>query len=741
MSTYPRSASQFLANTFTPFGGQDAPLFFTDGESATGEDQLDHEDGDDGQRGSYGYDEHDHRVMGPGSGIPYHSHHQRHDAYRPHHQPHQQDDGDEGDQASMQASSSYGHDDPYNHDGLGRTPSEHGSDGSGDPFRSHATPSRQSGNSSAAGPSRQSRRHEQTTQTAGWRMHATNFLPSVKQSVLNNLYEQSESVYSSVFIGNKQDKGKQRAADALNNTASPHSPSSGDNNDPPNFLADTKTATLPLYRTGSAQRPPSYPNASTHEVYGTTQRPPRIHRFPMPTSRYRRAAMGAKDGSIAAPDMDWQDQSYRDPVWLAIYLFNLLFTILMSVYLLLFDSTPKVSSFHLIAPSMAILRSIPLLSLLVFASLLVTTSTLAYTLLIKNGARQAAFAFVLAPPIVFLIAAGWAFEASFSLEYGDPNSIQADSSWAQTTLRLTSIVLLTCSGLAFRRTWQTLFSSGSTSRRARLERTIRVLQVSAEVIMQHPQLLLLAIALVGAYVTSSVPAILIIAQLLYHGAVKQITSPDSSEKFTFLIPSTWSIILSLHTAFVYFWTLGLLRAVYQHTIAGTVASWWYDERSGKVKRSGGGDNKQGQIEVKERKVTLSQARQNVLDSFHRSIGPSLGTLCASSLILAILSMFTLLISLCYSLVNKSRRWTGPNLAATALRLVVNFVVLPLIAILSGLIRNLNAFTLIYSAVTGDRFWDASGEATELIMGRNGTDMVASRKPNCLKFVKCLSCQS
>lgn len=731
MSAYPRSASQFLASTFAPFGGQgagrrdevdQAPLFFStvDGESAVGgleEDEV------DARSRYYYHDAGSEHITDPSASRVSSNASQRHGAYRQQHQPHQARGGpheeSDNEDGSMRASTSYhGADDPYNHDGLGRAPSEVESDGSDDPFRSHGTRSRQSAAPSSA-------RSKQPAATAGWKMHATNLLPNVKQSVLHNLYEQSESVYSSVFIGNKTDKGKQRATEGdyqpIRDKHLPQLHPQESPSQPPTFLTHGIAPSLPLHNQASRQHPQQ---ADTSDLQHFNA--PRVHRFPMPTSRYRRTAIGVKDASVTAPDMEWQDQSYRDPAWLAIFLFNLLFTAFLSLYLLLFDSTPKPSSSHLIAPSIAILRSIPLLSLLVFVSLLITTSTLAYTLLIKNGARQAAFAFILAPPIVFLVGAGWAFEASFALEFQDPTGMQMASVWAQTSLRLTSIALLAFSGLAFKRSWQTLFSSGSTSRRARLERTIRVLQVSAEVIIQHPQLIILAIALVGAYTISSVPTILVIAQLLYHGTVKQ--GLGQNVGYTYLIPSTWSIILSLHTAFVYFWTLGLLRALYQHTIGGTVGTWWYSGKNSQAAfnttdKTGGDEG----IEAKTEKVSMLQAQQNVLDSIHRATGPSLGTLCASSLILAILSMITLLISLSYSLVNRSRRWTGPNIAYTALRVVVNFVVLPFIAILSAMIRNLNAFTLVYSAITGDKFWDASGEAADLIMGRNGTDMVASRK--------------
>lgn len=747
MSAYPRSASQFLASTFAPFGGgggrdavDQAPLFFStvDGESVGEVD----DDGEVGRSRYYYHDDEDnaednimrgHPASSSSSPASHHAElHQRHDAYHQH-QPHQARDGlqpQHEHMAGTSTSSIRSDHDPYSHDGLGRSPSEVGSDESNDPFRSHGTRSRQSIATYSA-PSR--KQAQQSAPNAGWRMHATNLLPGVQQSVLHNLYEQSESVYSSVFIGKKLDKGKQKATEddelhPFNEQTSSNSPSQ-----PPAYLASAQPLALPLHQPASKQQGqhnfsrPEHVHTSHADNYSQQSR---IHRYPMPTSRYRRAASGAKDTSLTAADMEWQDQSYRDPAWLAIYLFNVLFTVLLSLYLLLFDSTRKPSSTHLIAPSMAILRSIPLLSLLVFASLLITTSALAYTLLIKNGARQAAFVFVLAPPVIFLLGSGWAFEASFALEFAASGDIQVNASWAQTTLRTTSMCLLICSAFAFRRSWQTLFSSGSSSRRARLERTIRVLQVSAEVVIQHPQLIFLAVALVGAYIISSVPAILIIAQLLYHGTIKQTSNSELKDGYTYLIPSTWSIILSLHTALVYFWSLGLLRAVYQHTIAGTVGSWWYNDklRKSSTKERDRNDNDiKLAVEAQKPKITMLQAQQNVLDAFHRAVGPSIGTLCASSLILAMLSLFTLLISFSYNLVNRSRRWTGPNLAATAIRIFVNFVILPLIAILSGLIRNLNAFTLVHSAITGDTFWDASGEAADLIMGRNGTGMVASRE--------------
>lgn len=731
MSAYPRSASQFLTSTFAPFGGAArhnevdtaAPLFFStiDGESAEG---LDDGTGDDRSRYYYHDDDEEEGMAATGqaarssSTSAVHAADQRHDAY--HHQPHPAGGGPHNERAHEEmhvSTSRHGAESPYNHDGLGRSPSEVGSDESHDPFRPRSTRSRQSAATSST-PSRDP--SKQASASSGWRMHRPSLLPGVTQSVLHNLYEQSESVYSSVFIGNKLDKGKQRATEDvyLDSGASARPGFPGQ---PPAYLTQGDRRTLPLRQNGPAMQ---------HSQPDLPQGKARIHRYPMPTSRYRRAARGVKDAAPTAADMEWQDQSYRDPAWLAIYLSNLLFTTFLSLYLLFFDSTRIPSSTHLIAPSVAILRSIPLLSLLVLASLLITISTLAYTLFVKNGARQAAFIFVLSPPIVFLVGAGWAFEASFGLDFHSSDGQRLTGGWAQRTLRITSLCLLLCAGFAFRRSWQTLFSSGSSSRRARLERTIRVLQVSADVILQHPQLIFLAIVLVGGYVVSSVPVMLVVAQLLYHGMIKQGASPSAQDSYTYLIPGTWPIILSLHTVFVYFWTLGLLRAIYQHTIAGTVGSWWYEESdSDTLSKAALDTDFQNEFSTSARtcrqKTPLLQAQQNVLDAFHRATGPSLGTLCASSLILAILSLFTLLISLCYSLANRSRRWTGTNMAATCLRVTVHYVVLPFAAIISGIIQNLNAFALVYAAITGDRFWAASHEASDLIMGRNGTEMVAS----------------
>lgn len=771
MAAYSRTASQFLANTFAPFGvggvggnhhEDDAPLFFSsvDGESHDGgatEDGLYSRYYDDGgvedTSTSQSYTE------SRGRSNARSMNRSRHDQQLPYQARRTNDDDriaeEEGEQLDHHVSStgssprrisSANSATYYEHDGLGAIPSAAASDTSDDPFRSNGASSRQSGRRTPAttdtGNGVISAAAAAATTRPGW-CASTNATrtPAVKQSLLHNLYEQSESVYTSVFIGGNNptkhiDKGKQRERDNVieqRNAIGLHQ-SLGTSQISPQLPAHVLAIHHEHARRGDS------PYLGQSQLQQTTPLPPRIHRYPMPTSKYRRTATIGKNTG-PAEDLEWQDQSYRDPLWLGLYLFNVLLTTCLGLYLFLFDhvadnvKTPSTS--HLIAPSLAVLRSIPLLSLLILLSLILSGTTMAYVLLVKNGARQIAFAMLLLPPIVFLIGAGWAFEASYAILYDqDGQSAPSSTSWASRTLQLFSLFLLGCAALSFRRTWKNIFSSDSASHRAKLERTIRVLEVSSTVLVQHPQLIVLAIVLVATYIVSSVPVILMIAKLLYHGILVNATDGLPTSQYSFLIPSAGSIILSLHTVFVYFWSLGLLRAVYQHTIAGTVAAWWYGQSdkqlpadkpdsAGRAADKNPFDSEANREAPK--RLSLREARMNVSDAVHRATGPSLGTLCASSLILAILAMVNLLIGICYTLINRSRRWTSTSLFTTILRTIISFVVMPLVAILGGMIRNLNSFTLVYSAVTGDRFWESSAQASDLIMGRNGTDMVANRE--------------
>jgi hypothetical protein len=65
-----------------------------------------------------------------------------------------------------------------------------------------------------------------------------------------------------------------------------------------------------------------------------------------------------------------------------------------------------------------------------------------------------------------------------------------------------------------------------------------------------------------------------------------------------------------------------------------------------------------------------------------------------------------------------------------LRVVLNAVLLPLVAILGGVLKNVNDFALVHAGITGDRFSDSMSEAQQLIAGRNGTDVIIARESSC-----------
>ena len=733
-------ASQFLSTSFAPYHSQgpssDAPLFFStvDGEAVA---VLDSDHGQllpraavlDGER-TFGQSYYNPFRGGGGRGTI--------------DEAEEDDDGDgDGDDGNGlgTASSSY--------PGLSDGSDDHevASVATSDPFKQSDNLHKRAPSLSAA--------------SKGWRMHTPSILSTgIKQSIINDMYDLAESVKSSFFKGHAaggNEKGKQRAAGHPELQMQESQMDS-----PPEFLV--VPARPPL--TNSQQPPDQLPSngaspilalpyasndslsvipqaiASTRTAFTLTDHSP--IRYPLPTSVYRRRLPSARAGPsthFTSTNSEWQDQSLRDYTWLVAYLVNLLFSTCLGIYLSFFSHSPPspiLAGKRLFTPSLALLQSLPLLFLLTGLTALSSATVIGYLVLLRSsGARQILHLFTILPPILLLVAASWAFSASYSdlsSSYSSHDGLEPvdhATTWAQSVLRTSSLLIVSITLLSLRY----YFVSSA----ARMERTIRVVQVASEVLILHPGLFVLAFLGLGTFVVSTVPAVLLVSKLLVHGhALSNDSNGRDAQKFAFFIPSTMSIILALHTAFVLLWTLSILRGILKHTIAGTVAEWWFHRHSPAPSSIlGSSDNLNNDNSGKIHKVTRytnRRAAATVQFAFARATGPSLGTICASSLVLAIFTLLSTILSICNSLIVRSRRWTAssastilagfPNLVA---RLSLNLILLPLVAVLGGLLHALNDFALVHSAISGDSFWTSSKEARDLITGRQGTDIVIGRE--------------
>ena len=603
----------------------------------------------------------------------------------------------------------------------------------------------------------------------GWRMLAPSALGAgVKQSFINDMYDQAESVYSSVFIGSSSspDKGKGKWSAKASGDKEQHARLDLDSSSPPDFLINQSKS-----RPTSEGRPTedcvhlepkaflSVRHHSSPLVGSIAMIPPislspdsQTFRFPMPTHIYRRRMAGSKaagDPNAAglSEAAHWQDQSPRDRLWLAIYLTNLLFTACLGMYLFLF-SHPSGSSLRtdgsiLLSPSLALVQSFPLFSLLAGLSAVFSVTLFGYLLLLQSsGVRHCFHLITVLPAIVLLACSVWAFSASYS-RFSNSSSraveqIDHASNWTQFILRTSSIFVALLSLVSLRYLYVATYS--------RLERTIRVIQVASEVLLLHPTLFILNIIGFGTFVVLAALTLLMVAKLLVLGyAVSWHYSPASDgsieSRFTFLIPSKSSILLVLHTAFVFLWTLAILRGVSRHTIAGTISEWWFHRHDSalgpsmvETQPSSSRLGTSAQLHYstnRKRQYTSRRAAKTVKSAFSRAVGASIGTICVSSLVLASFSFLFAIFNLTNTLVSYSRRRStsvlSGGVASLVLRFFLNLVFLPIVAILGGILKTLSNFTLVHAAITGDPFWTSAKEAKDLITNRQGTDIVVGRE--------------
>lgn len=737
-------ASRFLQDSFAPFGAsaghtrdQAAPLFFStiDGEAVLDEDSA-------AVLPQSALSVRD-RVSGFGYGPEHHGRSIGLD-----------DENDEEPASAIE-------DDHY---GLGRQSSAPQSEDeevaststSNDPFRPQPASSR-----SVASSSRGTSTRAQTTKK-GWRMHATSTLPPIQQSVINDFYEQAESIYSSVFLhagvqARALLKGKQRAMGTPTPEGQPTLPLQdtirlGDEHEPPDFLTADKADGVDDHITGRAPGiwlPEKLARVvhvgssteSSSQIYTDTEHPTRFrinhaggsNRYPMPTLHYRRLALARENimpGSLpSTADIadQLEDPSPRDPLWLAAFLSNLLFAILVAIWAFFYSSTSHLSipaGVTILSPSLALARSIPLITGLVLVSCLFPGSFVAYilasSLITTSALRRMMQLMAAVPPFLLFVASGWAFASSFSAD-SSLDDISSTSTVSATLLRLLSLIFFGVSMLSLRAFWQSFASS-------RIERSARILSVAIKITAGHPLLFLVSAIMLFTSAIVGAASVLTMVRLLLHGhLVKLQQSQTPKLALDALVPSSGAVLLIVHAIFTYFWTVAALRGALRHIIAGTFADAWFSEKPESLAR----DSHDDQDNEKEYDVPHFIAAERVQAAVRRACGPSLGSICAGSLLLAITNTVTALLWVLNAILIRVRRFSNSGrpgrFAISVARLILNLLILPLMTLLASMIQSTTDYGITYSGVTGDNFQQSVAEFHQLVHVRNGTDAIVDRE--------------
>ena len=462
-----------------------------------------------------------------------------------------------------------------------------------------------------------------------------------------------------------------------------------------------------------------------------------IHLYPSPPAR---AGWGPWANRLAFG-------KYRDKTAIATFAAAIGAVILIGAYLSWGVRPPSRPKTPKTRPSSyyTITRSLPILILLTLLSFAAGVGNL---VLLRNlsrfGGAKVLRTGLMGVPIVLGLGWAWAFAGSFIYD----DEAWSGGGWSTTGLRIISIVPLALAILFARMVWQ---------RRKALSRSIAVLELSCNVVLKHPALLVLALASLGAFALITIPFLFLFTRLFLVGHFGRQVG-DSMEWET----DTKAAWLAWATLCAWLWTWAVLRGIQRVTVAGVVSHWYFhrigegdaegiDARAGAAP-AGVGDAQVPSVD--KRRADEDHANQVIFDgdsiydemaatpgsypqhgshgsarrhaapdptevvrvSFARATGPALGSICMSALILAIVKTLTLVAEAARRISDVTTQRRVPKLLQP-----MTYVV-GLLAGLGAVLQSYSDLALVYVGVTGDGFWTAAKKSAQLV-SRHGVQSV------------------
>ncbi|WWC66832.1 uncharacterized protein I206_100739 [Kwoniella pini CBS 10737] len=328
------------------------------------------------------------------------------------------------------------------------------------------------------------------------------------------------------------------------------------------------------------------------------------------------------------------------------------------------DTSPKS------APSI-----VPLLPLLLI--LLIPTLVLppAFLLLLRKTVRPVLLATAISIPFSLFICGWWALGESFDTS-GLSGVEQGERWWGTTGLRLGAVLLWLLAAWFGRLVW---------IRRKRLDRTASVVELSTNLLLTHPPLLLLTPLLLGVFALTSIPFLTLLIRL---GTIGYWRHPRENTWVFHIRPyAGWLIFL---VTLVWVWTWGVIRGVGRVAVAGVVGEWFF--------------HRDDQSHPPPLEITTA--------AVHRATGTSLGSICLGAGIIAVVRTVGRGAA-------EMKRITNPKsrILPTPLHFLTNLT--PLFAIVAGILDQLNGYALVYVGITGEAFWPSARRAVGLAGRRKG----------------------
>lgn len=547
--------------------------------------------------------------------------------------------------------------------------------------------------------------------------HPSNSLPSSHQAhPTPSLDRPGWKIYQSisshptldVHHPSQVDRHSSSSSDPTLRPSSSHPPTSSSRSNP------SRTATLGLdslpnhdlqqlrseltERPSSHQTHPNPPNLSPDLTdYPVTQIHYDLHHPPMPTV-YVYPTEARDIGTDVPGQTSLGPQNYRDSFWIAAWLGSLLYTLIQSIWLFIISSPPNVKDDDSKDPtnhSSLIIKSLPILVLLITITTGICLVSLSFLLLVNRSIKYLVYGTILGVPSTLGFIGLWTWSKSLS-----------DSNHQQPGMGYLSFLSILSSILLMRFMW---------TQRGRISRTIQVLNLSIGVVIQHPSLVMVSLMLTMACILFSIPFITLISRCLLNGR------DDQTQARLIIDPGTVGQVLV--TGFVWSWSLNVIRNLQRIIIAGVVSHWYFNRHS----PPGGPHDRKSYSAI-----------QSTYESIGRALGPSLGTVCLSAFLLTVFDssskMFKFLKKLTHGRSTTTGRPSshqGPLSTLIFRNPISNFFLSPfcsgsikfLIDFFNRLFDFLNSFSLIYAGITGFSFFTSFKKIQALLFKNSQINLI------------------
>jgi hypothetical protein len=203
---------------------------------------------------------------------------------------------------------------------------------------------------------------------------------------------------------------------------------------------------------------------------------------------------------------------------------------------------------------------VPLLPLLLLLLIPALALPPAFLLLLRHTVRPVLLATAVAIPFSLFVCGWWALGASFETS-GLDGVEQSERWWSTTGMRIGAVLLWVLAAWFGRLVWL---------RRKRLERTAAVVELSTNLLLTHPPLLLLTPLLLGVFALTSIPFLTLLIRL---GMIGYWRHPRENTYIFHIRPyAGWLIFL---VTLVWVWTWGVIRGVGRVAVAGVVGEWYF----------------------------------------------------------------------------------------------------------------------------------------------------------------------